>query len=110
AGREARIDARSHVLIVRERIAKLAADEIEVAIVVEVGDAGARLTIRIDGMVVGLQHLAFLIVDGLLIRARVLVKLHKAVQRTRGPIAVFIEGVIPSILSPISAGGDEIDE
>ena len=92
---ELRLATCTLILVPRQSIEELTANDIQIAITIKVGNAGIRGTIGVDNRITG-HHLTT--VDVLPIHT--LEPIYIAVQRTTRPLALSIVGIIPAVVIP----------
>ena len=106
---ETRVGPRAHVFEIGELVAELAAEEVEIAVVVPVRDGRARVAVDVNRGIVGFEADAFGI-DGAGVRAGVPVKPEVAVERAARPVAGLVERPVPAVFLPVAGGPDEVEE
>ena len=100
--------ARAGVFKVGEAIEEFAADQVEIAIAVEVREVRRRPAERLDRFTARL-HLHRLVVAWLRGGAAVADEIHEAAQRAVRPLAVRVVGVVPAVVRPVAHAHDKIE-
>jgi len=106
-GRVPWLGPRADVLKPRESVDELAADDVQVAVAVEVSQAGRGHAVDVDRLTarLNLDRLPILrLVGGALVWQQV----HVAVQRAAGPLALRVEGVVPAVVGPVADAYHEV--
>ena len=101
--REAGLRAASDVLEPGQSVDELAADQVQIAVAVEIGDTRIRRSVDVDRGACGL-HLAAVDVP----LAGVFQQVDVAVQRTPGPASEAVEGVVPAVVVPRVDAHDDV--
>ena len=104
----ARLRARADVLEVGEAVEELAAQQVEVAVAVEVHEVRRRAAEGVDRLAARFNF-ARRVVARLRRRAEILEPVDETVERAVGPFARAIVGVVPAVFRPVIRADDEID-
>jgi len=85
------------ILEIGQGVEKFAANQIQVAIVVEIAEVRRRSAVQIDYFIGGFE-LDGAVIAGGLIRAGVADIIDKAMQGAFGPPAFAVKGIVPSVI------------
>ena len=104
ARRILRLPARADVLEVGEAVEKLTAEQIEVAVAIEVGEVGARRAIDINRRATSKDFLRCVGIHAI----HIFNQIHPAMQWAVAPATLGVERLIPDVVAPVADADDEI--
>ena len=104
----ARFCMRPHVLKIRESVQEFPADQVQVAVAVEVGEVGRGHAVDVDRLAVAGRELNRVGVLRTRFVPVVENQIHVPVQRAVGPFALLVPGVVPAVVVPDAEPDDQV--